>query len=750
MIDFSVGLCYDNSLTEGVSVLIEKEELERLEMTKRRIRSELEQIGTRADKLKDEITADSRYMWEELPQQVRTLEDAIALSSQLNVVVHTESKLDEAALRRGVLEKMIERPYFGRVDFREDGFETEKMYIGLANLIDKSDYSMIVYDWRTPVASLYYQNGIGRTSYDSPDGKIFGEVERLRQYSIEDGELKYAVDADVHIDDDVLLSALRAGSSDHMKTIITTIQREQNSVIRDSANEILLVLGPAGSGKTSIALHRVAYLLYRDRKKIQSKNILIFSPNEIFSGYIAGVIPELGEDEVMTTTFADMIRRYCGVSVTELYEQLEFSATAPDTPENRLRRLGIRLKGSVGFVDSVKRFMDNYVPPFADLTFQGDVILSANVLRNYYTERFSHMKPIDRLGAVYGEIERILQPVKKKFYETHTAELVEEGYAEGDVHVDLKLQRAFQDATGNLLERIRNMTQPNFRELYEKALRQAVTESNVLSDPEKRELLRGMPSVSAGGKVNFEDGIGILLVMTLFGAVPKGRNVKHVVIDEVQDYTPSQHEIFSHVFEGCDMTLLGDTGQLINTGMGIDDGETILKFYHRQASGIRRLTKSYRSTTEIMRVAEAVLAVKTPVEYFERHGDPVEFRTVSTQRDAVDQICALLNEPYSGATAVITKTIADARKIYQRCRGRVNNLILADDDRMAYERGKCVIPLSLSKGMEFDRVILADSSVYGVGEDRLLYVALTRAMHKLIVFGVGRQSTLLETEQTDK
>ncbi len=723
-------------------------EQQRLIDTKSLIRRELDKMGTANRRLQGELYEKAKYMWEELPQQIRTFDDAAALSAQLSEVTHSKKQLDENGLREAVLEKMLKKPYFGRVDFRETGAETEKFYIGLANLMDGHDYSMVVCDWRAPVSTLFYENGIGKTAYESPSGTVEGEVVKLRQYEIEEGELKLVIDAEVKINDAILLNALGGESSERMKTIVSTIQREQNLVIRDSESELLLVLGPAGSGKTSIALHRVAYLLYRDRKKLKSRNILVFSPNDIFSNYIAGVIPELGEQEVMTTTFAEMIQKYCGSPVTEMYEQVEFLATAADTPRNRVRKLGIRLKGSREFARSVRSYIESYVPPFKDLVFQGELLLCGGELAAMYTGRFAHMRRLDRLEAIYAEIARLIEPVRKRYCAAKKAELIGEGYAEGELHVEMKARRAFRDAAGVMLDRIRRATQVDFRELYREALLYAVHQSALFSEQDEKLLYNASKRLPLNEKLKFEDGIGILLVMALFGAIPPVKAIKHVVIDEIQDYSPAQHEIFARVFAGCGLTLLGDTSQLVNTGMGMDSGEEILEIYGRKSSGLRRLSKSYRSTSEITALADAVLCRKEPTEYFERHGKPVRFVTAASEGEAVAVIGRMLTEAgaESGATAVVTKTIAEARRYYQMCRRFVPGLILADDDKMAYERGRCVIPLALSKGMEFDRVIIADSAVYGPQDDRLLYVALTRAMHELTVVGVKKQSPLIPKE----
>lgn len=720
-----------------------EEEQKKLADTLELIQEELRKLSKDQSNLAAELHNRARYMWQELPQQVRTFDDVAELSAQLSEVTHSEVQLDDAMLRRAVLDKMKEKPYFGRVDFREQSGAEETVYIGLANLM-RPDYTSAVCDWRTPVAGLFYENGVGHTFYEGPDGRVPCEVLRLRQYEIEQGHLKLAIDSDVRIDDSILLNVLGGDSSDQMKTIVSTIQREQNQVIRDSDHDLLLVLGPAGSGKTSIALHRVAYLLYRDRKKLKSKNVLIFSPNDLFSNYISGVLPELGEDEAQTTTFAEMIRKYCGVSVMEMYEQMEFLATAADTPANRIRRLGIRLKGSPEFPKNVRIFLERYLPPFRDLTFQGEQILSAGQLATMYAVRYAHMNRMDRLQAIYDEIAKRMKPMRRRYCVAKKEELLHANPSEGETRIDQQVQHAFQDAVGLALKRIRQATEIDFRELYRKALLYAVRVSNLLNENEKTLLTETVREMSLRDKLKFEDGVGILLVMTLFGAIPPDKTIKQVVIDEVQDYSPAQHAIFASVFANCNLTLLGDTNQLVNTGMGMDNGEAILDIYQRKSSAIRRLTKSYRSTAEIMELAGSVVSQNDTSAWFERHGKPVQWITIRNEREAVDVICEILEAPGAPntATAIITKTNAEARRLYSKCSQRVRNLILADHDRMAYERGRCIIPLALAKGMEFDHVILADSAQYGTDEGKLLYVALTRAMHELTVISVRKPSVL--------
>ncbi len=733
----------------NISSADRQEEEAYLQFTLSHIQQALNQLGDAEKRLKGDLYDNSRFLWEELPQQVRSFADAADLSSHLSTIALNEDRLSANILRSEVLQRMQGSPYFGRVDFREEGEEVAKIYIGPSNLMNETDYSMIVCDWRAPVASLFYENGCGKTAYDSPVGRIAGTVERLRQYEIQNGQIKLLIDADLKIDDPILMKALGGQSDNHMRSIVSTIQREQNSVIRDSGHDVLLVLGPAGSGKTSVALHRVAYLIYRDRKELNSNNILIFSPNELFSSYIAGVIPELGEKEVKTTTFAGLITRYCGANVTGMYEQIEFLGQSSQDRSAVLRRLGIALKGSEEFCTLLKQFTAEYVPPFRDLVFRGNVIVSKDYLKELYTVRFSHMLPLFRFEAMAEEIQKALAPIEKRYKEEKKKQIyTDDGFAPGEIHVDIKAKRAFRDEAGDMLATIDLLTKPNFPKLYRKALLYAITRTGLFSPWEKKILVRDVCRTDYNGKLFFEDGVGLLLLKGLFGGIRPERLIRHVVVDEVQDYSPAQHEIFARVFPHCKLTLLGDTDQLINRGMGIADGASILPHYPGHSTVLRKLTKSYRSTTEINRFAASVLKEKPAYESFERHGKPVTLRLVDSERNAVREIAEILNslQGVPGATAVVTRTIADAQRFYQMCQRFVPKLRLSDNENLSYEKGMCVIPLSMAKGMEFDRVIIADSSRYGENDDRLLYVALTRAMHELTVFSVKQHSVLLPSE----
>ena len=716
-------------------------EREYLKQTTELIRRELSKLGGLKTRRTRDLYEASKYMWEELPGVLRNSDEANLFASQNDIIISSQVALDETDIQISTLEKMLSSPYFGRVDFTPDSGEGFSAYVGSATLMDKESFTTYVCDWRAPVASLFYENGCGRSSFDSPDGKQTGNVTLLRQYKIENGEITLMVDSDVRIDDSLLMTALSADSSDRMKTIVSTIQREQNAVIRDAYNDMLVVLGPAGSGKTSIALHRIAYLLYRDRDKLKSKNILIFSPNDIFSDYIARVIPDLGESEVPQTTFCDLIRKFCSFETEGLYSQLEFIASENQTKEDELRRKWIELKGSMEFALLARKFARKYAPPYRDITFNGTTIMSALEMKALF-EKNPSTDVLTRLAHLRTTLTQRLAPHRKAFREKINRELNSLDINPNQLEA---LKQSYDDVVAQTLSDVANCTSVDWSSLYTRFLKHAVKE--LVLDPVLRKELTSLSNTAmTRSPLFYEDGVGLLLLKASFGAIPRQTTIKHIVIDEVQDYSPAQHEIFRLLFPHCRFTVLGDLLQLINSGMGADSAEKILGIYGLAKSEVRILGKSYRSTLEIASVSSSVLSNPPEYDIFNRHGDSVRFKTAENARELVYILGEELSDIHAEgtATALICRTAAECRNLYQKLKQKLPELHLVCTDEDPYHHGLVIMPLALAKGMEFDAVVVSDSSLYSREKDRNhLYVACSRAMHRLSVCAVKKQSPLI-------
>lgn len=695
----------------------------------------------------ERIYRELKYMREELPSLILSQEDASELARQNSVILHIEDSLYEKIKRREILTRMRGSPYFGRIDFEEEGGDKREIYIGIANLTDETDFSTLICDWRAPVASLFYERGTGETSYDSPDGVVRGRVSLLRQYKIENSQLLYLVDSDIKIDDTLLMSALSKNSSDHMRAIVSTIQREQNSVIRDGVNELLIVLGPAGSGKTNIALHRIAYLLYRDRNTLKNRNILIFSPNKVFSEYISDVVPELGEREIPEATFRDLIVKNCGVQVSDAFEQFEYLCSEKGADPSDRRRYWISLKSSAGFLAFVKDYAKNYVPDFRDVVFNGTVIVSAEELSELFVHRFAHMSIALRLEAIQNEITQRLAPHKQ----TYRAEIAKQlaGIYTDEDQLRIKTRLAFDDAAKAALEAISHNVNIDWAGVCRQILCLYVAENEPDSEFRDR-LLDDVAEFSPDKKLSYEDGIFLLLVKVCFGAVSPLKQVRHVVIDEVQDYSPPQHEIFARLFPHAHLTLLGDAAQVLNPLSGLSSAKSVRDYYPQSPAEIKYLSKSYRCTSEIFNFASVILGSADRSTSFERHGKRVRLITEPSPRLLATRICELIAESDSGisedavSTAIITKTAAECRQTYQRLRPLMHSLTMLDSEDCSYIKGNIILPLALAKGLEFDRVFVSNSALYTSESDRmLLYIACTRAMHELTVCSVGKPSPFI-------
>ncbi|MEG0457166.1 MAG: helicase, partial [Oscillospiraceae bacterium] len=293
------------------------EEKQHLEKVINIAKNEYEKIKISKKNLKADIMEKRRYMWNELGAVATDLSSNYEMIAQNHEIAGSELFYDDMTTMSKILEKQMECPYFARIDFKENGYKYgEKIYIGKNGLRDKTNYDIIVCDWRSDIASMYYNYETGLASFVCQNGKIEGDLLLKRQFLIENGKLLNMFDTSVAIEDNFLMSILNSHSTDKMKTIVSTIQKSQNEIIREDTSDILIINGCAGSGKTSIALHRIAYLLYKSREKLSQKNFLIFSPNEIFNTYISGVLPDLGEQNVWQSTFVQFCNNALGGDLT--------------------------------------------------------------------------------------------------------------------------------------------------------------------------------------------------------------------------------------------------------------------------------------------------------------------------------------------------------------------------------------------------------------------------------------------------
>lgn len=620
-------------------------------------------------------------------------------------LLHQVNANQEQLLLRSRFRKMLDSPFFGRVDFRYDGDdEPEIFYIGIGNFAERPGELPLIYDWRSPVSGLFYDFDRGPASYLAPGGEMTGEICSKWQYKIRDGKMIYGFESDVKIDDDILKAELGSNGEVQLKNIIRTIQKEQNAIIRNTKDRILVIQGAAGSGKTSVALHRIAYLLYHDRQNLKSSNILILSPNGVFSDYISHILPELGEENIQEMSFDLFAYRKLqdtAADCEDRCDQIEREMRDPKAAER------FALKQSQAFVDQMEGFaleLEDELMNFSDVSYKSFVKSESEIITLFY-DKFADIPLLSRMDAVaetfIDEIETLLNR-------------------------DLPEEERIP-----LIEKFRKMYETmDFYVLYNRFLKKEGYQTLPRRPLEKR-------------KLRYEDVYPVLYLKYRLSRQAERSNIKHLVIDEMQDYSRLQYLIIRRMFS-CKMTILGDRAQTM-----ADHQQDVLQFLPGIfGKDLRRIEmrKSYRNTVEIASYAANLIGVTDP-ELFERHGMPVLERDVTdleaALREAVDTLFPE-EKTYETAAVIVPdeKTAERAYLILREilaekdfdCEKRLSWL---NRDSSSFKKGLTVTTFYLAKGLEFDQVF----SIFPKDEKREImmqaqYIAATRALHELRVYHI--------------
>lgn len=614
--------------------------------------------------------------------------------------------------------KLIKEPYFARIDFTPDRTKKlQKVYIGLKTLQNPQTYQTYVCDWRAPVSSLFYEDFTDKAYFDAPAGRIEGDLNLKRQFKFQDGELKYFVDSDLKIDDDILRDVLsNQKSSGGLKVIVNSIQREQNKAIRFNENKNLCVLGPAGSGKTSVGFHRLAYLLYRNRKELTSSEIVMFSNNDIFSSYVADVIPELGETPVNYASFYSVFNAEIpGYRICDYYELADELIRGSD-----IRKLSVEIKYGKEFETAIQNAAEDFVPEFKPVEFYDEVILSGEEL----LERYLSEKEI----LPHLRCERLIEFANGKtdvYFTVHKDEIFVKVEEESEIDEDtgkiiIRDRRLLKQETANMIRGALDFKPEN---LYLDTLKKYVEENGLdsgiydisLQNKEQRKLL-------------FEDALCIVRLKQFLGTAAVIPSVKHILIDEAQDMCLLQHKIIKTMFPKAICTLLADSNQAILPDINTADTEALKKIYKAEEI---KLNKSYRSTAQINKLAVSLLPKENVYEIFERDGEAVKY-------SGDIKTCLAEFKDKSESVTIITKTAEEAKMLFDGLKHDFPELCLCDNKSAEYSGKPCIMNLSLTKGLEFDSVIVYNKNgeFDGDGNKRFLYMAVTRALHRLCICGM--------------
>lgn len=729
-----------------------RQEQERLEAVLKEAQKQYQENCEVNERLEQEAVATQKELWEDV--------GAVSISNGLHQLVDFLQVIDTMKRQKrshGFIEQLKEKyrrillsPYFGRIDFRGSGDEAARAYyIGTSSLIN-DDYEILIFDWRAPVSGMYYDYETGEASYQCPDGTIHGVISLKRQYKIIDGKFIYLFDCNLKIDDEMLQQILSKSADSKMKAIVTSIQQEQNRIIRNEQYQNLVVQGAAGSGKTSVALHRAAYLLYKYRDQLTARNIAIFSPNSIFNDYISNVLPELGEENLLQTTFGEFMNGALRETqkTESYYDMMDYMFAGKERPSYPLRVRVMRYKSSMEFRDTLKRYVaavEAQSRNFPDFELGGRQLVSSEELQALYRDYASL--------SLSGKLERIRARMLflLKSYEEERVKEIARGITESDRFLNsAELKRESLDAVRNETREVRaqidRLTSFNlvdvYRRLFERLTLFEAEDRREEIDDIARYTLENLDA----GQLFYEDQIALFYLQGALGGVVRASDIKFVIVDEAQDYTPLQFDIFRQLFGHASFTMLGDMNQSINPYMNIGDYDNIAHIFPREDTLLLRLTKSYRSTVEITRFSRSILHKDMEDETVERHGDePVVlgFNDERAMRERVlEDIRAYLDDGFQ-SIGILTRTKREAIELYDALKGKTRLTAIVSGEQ-EYARGAVVLPAYLAKGLEFDVVILYSAGEYVREEERLLlYTACTRALHALCVYYCGTKSPLL-------
>ena len=734
-----------------------QQEQERLDRVLLEARKQFDENCETNEKLEAEALRTQSDLWEDvgtisasggLHQLVDFLEYINTMKVQKRSYRFTETLKEKYA-------KMLLSPYFGRIDFKEpQDTEAKPYYIGTFSLIDDT-YEILVYDWRAPVSSLFYDFEIGEAGYVCPKGMVNGVISLKRQYKIANGTLEYLFDSNLKIDDEMLQQMLSKHTDSKMKAIVTSIQREQNRAIRNEQYQHLIVQGAAGSGKTSIALHRVAYLLYKYRDTITSKNIMIFSPNAVFNDYISNVLPELGEENMLQTTFEAYMHSALSVNLKkERYEDMLEYLAFRDRPTYRARLRNIQVKSSPAFRDALKAFAaaaETERRQFRDIAFGDSILISATELQRLFDDASSF--PLrGKLEKLRARALYLLSAREEERAKEVMNVLVDAGGFFDRMELKKKCQRILRKETRDVRAAIDRLTAFDLVGVYKAFLERLDTFLPADACEEPDAIRRYTFETIGAGQLYYEDQIALLYLQGAFGEMLQTSGIKFVIIDEAQDYTPLQYEIFHQLFRHASVTMLGDLTQSIAPFMNLGSYENIAHLFSEERTLTLHLTKSYRSTVEITAFARKRLHKAISDEAVERHGvEPIVlgFPDEDGIRERLVQDINAYSEQGFQSIGIIARTKKEANEAYHALQEKAPvSAILSGEDE--FVRGAVILPAYLAKGLEFDVAILynAGNGNYRHEEERLLfYTACTRALHVLCVYYSGEPTPFLEEPQ---
>lgn len=622
-----------------------------------------------------------------------------------------ESTFKNNLKRTKEVEELIDSPYFGKIEFKEDGYNKDEIYIGKYGYIKEKGYEPLIIDWRAPIASLFYHGGLGNASYETPNGKTKAEILNRRQFMIKDSILKGMFDSEVEVRDEILQYVLSSNAQNKLKDIIMTIQKEQDDIIRFKRKGTVIVNGVAGSGKTTIALHRIAYLIYNNREALENK-ILILGPNNIFMKYIEAVLPTLGEESVKQNTLYDFVTELLNFKGDVLSQEDFVEAVLNGDKELLEDSIYKRSTEYIEKLDEYYNSLERDLYPFKEIKFLDKVLMSKAEMTSLFLTEFKYMPLLRRAMRVKRLIVNRLKDERNK-----KVKEINEKYK--NVQKDVESGVVFTSRHQNRRDEIIHLL---------KEVNEVRNDFRYLGLGDVLELYKRQNTQRILTK---DDLIPMLYLTNKIKGVKLPYEIKYLVIDEAQDYSLANFKVIKEI-TGCnDFTIVGDINQRLfkDTNKSFKDLDLIFN-----DTTTFNLTRSYRSTDEIVKYASK-FANNALLNESLRNGDEVEVIEVNDSNSLVSEIVntyTKLKDNNIDSIAIITRDLDDAEKLHEKLKDKLYYKFIKSEDGV-YSENTLLLSSFLAKGLEFDAVIIVDTKEENTknNEDLIKYIMATRALHNL-------------------